>query len=61
MVGLEKVAELHLKLSCGVGYVPRLTKVVEVLAVRLVKQGTEATGFRAGSTLHSCQCYTTLH
>ena len=34
---------------------PRLANVVDVLAVRLVKQGTETTGFRTGSTLHLCQ------
>ena len=37
-------------------YVPRRAKVVDVLAVRYVKQGTETTRFRTGSTLHSCQC-----
>ena len=36
-------------------YVPRLAKVVNVLAVRQVKQGTETTGFRTGSTPHPCQ------
>ena len=36
-------------------YVPRLPKVVNVLAIRQVKQGTETTGFRIGFTLHSCQ------
>ena len=30
-------------------------KVVNVLAIRQVKQGTETTGFRIGFTLHSCQ------
>ena len=35
-------------------YVPRLAKVVNVLAIRQVKQGTETTGFRIGFTLHSC-------
>ena len=30
---------------------PRLAKVVNILAIRQVKQGTETTGF----TLHSCQ------
>ena len=34
---------------------PRLAKVVNVLAIRQVKQGTETTGFRIGFTLHSCQ------
>ena len=34
---------------------PRLVKVVNVLAIRLVKQGIETTGFRIGLTLHSCQ------
>ena len=34
-------------------YVPRLAKVVNVLAIRQVKQGTEPTGFRIGFTLHS--------
>ena len=38
-----------------VSYVPRLAKVVNVLAIRQVKQGTETTGFRIGFTLHSCQ------
>ena len=42
-------------LSCGVSYVPRLAKVVNVLAIWQVKQGTETTGFRIGFTLHSCQ------
>ena len=42
-------------LSCGVSYVPRMAKVVNVLSIRLVKQGTETTGFRIGFTLHSCQ------
>ena len=36
-------------------YVPRLAKVVNVLAVRQVKQGTETTRFRIGFTQHSCQ------
>ena len=36
-------------------YVPRLAKVVNVLAIRQVKQGTETTGFRIGFTLHSGQ------
>ena len=36
-------------------YVPRLAKVVNVLAIRQVKQGPETTGFRIGFTLHSCQ------
>ena len=31
---------------------PASAKVVDVLAVRLVKQGTETTGFRTGSSLH---------
>ena len=35
---------------------PRLAKVVNVLAVRRVKQGTETTGFRMGFALRSCQC-----
>ena len=36
---------------------PRLAKVVNVLAIRQVKQGTEttSTGFRIGFALHSCQ------
>ena len=34
---------------------PRLAKVVNVLAIQLVKQGTETTGFCIGFTLHSCQ------
>ena len=34
---------------------PRRAKVVDVLAVRLVKQGTETTRFRTGSPLHLCQ------
>ena len=29
--------------------------VVNVLAIRQVKQGTETTRFRIGFTLHSCQ------
>ena len=33
---------------------PRLAKVVNVLAIRQVKQGTETTRFRIGFTLHSC-------
>ena len=45
----------HLTRSCGVSYVPRRAKVVDVLAVRQVKQGTETTRFRTGSTLHPCQ------
>ena len=44
----------HLTRSCRVSYVPRRAKVVDVLAVRQVKQGTE-TRFRTGSTLHPCQ------
>ena len=35
---------------------PRLAKVINVLAVRQVKQGTETTKFRIRLTLHSCQC-----
>ena len=34
---------------------PRLAKVVDVLAVRYVKQGTETARFRTDSTSHSCQ------
>ena len=34
---------------------PCLTKVVNVLTIRQVKQGTETTGFRIGLTLHSSQ------
>ena len=34
---------------------PASAKVVKVLAVRHVKQGTETVGFRADSTLHFCQ------
>ena len=45
----------HLTRSCGVRYVPRRAKVVNVLAVRQVKQGTETTRFRTDSTLHPCQ------
>ena len=41
--------------SCRVSYVPRLAKVVNVLAVRQVKQGTETTRLRIGFTLQSCQ------
>ena len=33
-------------LSCRVSYVPRLAEVVNVLAIRQVKQGTETTRFR---------------
>ena len=33
----------------------RLAKVVNVLALRQVKQGNETTGFCIGFTLHSCQ------
>ena len=36
-------------------YVPRLAKVVNVLAIRQFKQGTETTRSRIGFTLHSCQ------
>ena len=39
---------------------PRLAKVVNVLAIRQVKQGTETTGFRIGFTLHSCQYVSSL-
>ena len=42
-------------LSSRVSYVPRLARVVNVLAIRKVKQGTETTGFRIGFTLYSCQ------
>ena len=34
---------------------PRLAKVVNVLAIQQVKQGTETNGFCIGFTLHSCQ------
>ena len=34
---------------------PRLAKVVNVLAIRQVKQGTETARFRIGFALHSCQ------
>ena len=34
---------------------PRLAKVVNVLAIRQVRQGTETTGFRVGFSLRSCQ------
>ena len=36
-------------------YVPRRDKVVNVLAVRYVKQRTETARFRTDSTSHSCQ------
>ena len=36
---------------------PRMAKVVNVLAIRQIKQGTEITGFRIGFTLHSCQYF----
>ena len=39
-------------MSCGVSYVPRLAKVVNVLAIRQVKQGTE-TLYRLYSALVS--------
>ena len=45
----------ELRYATGVSYVPRLAKVVNVLAIRQVKQGTETTRFRIGFTLHSCQ------
>jgi len=35
--------------------VTRRAKVVDVLAVRHVKQGTETARFRTDSTSHSCQ------
>ena len=34
---------------------PRLAKVVNVLAIRQVKHGTETARFRIGFTLHACQ------
>ena len=34
---------------------PRLAKVLNVLAIRQVKQGTETTWFHIGFTLQSCQ------
>ena len=34
---------------------PRLAKVMNVLAIRQVKQGAETTRFHIGFTLHSCQ------
>ena len=34
---------------------PRRDKVVNILAVRYVKQGTETARFRTDSTSHSCQ------
>ena len=34
---------------------PRPAKVVNILAIRQVKQGTKTTGFRIDFTLHSCQ------
>ena len=34
---------------------PRLAKVVNVLAMRQLKQGTGTTAFRIGFTLHSCK------
>ena len=39
-------------LSCSKSYVSRLAKVVNFLALRQVKQGTETTMFRIGFTLH---------
>ena len=36
-------------------YVPRRDKVVNILAVRYVKQGTETARFRTDSTSHSFQ------
>ena len=36
-------------------YAPRMAKVVNVLAILQLKQGTETTGLRIGFTLHSCQ------
>ena len=40
--------ELRKRVMC-----PASAKAVNVLAVRYVKQGTEAAGFRAGSILHT--------
>ena len=51
---LSQVTELSTQ-SCRVSYVPRLAKVVNFLAIRQVKQGTETNTFRIGFTLHSCQ------
>ena len=48
-----------MRLSCRVSYVLRLAKVVNVLAIWQVKQGTETTRFRIGFTLHSCQYVST--
>ena len=49
----------HFTQSCGVSYVPHWVKVVDVLAVRLVKlkRRTEIPRFRTGLTLvlHLCQ------
>ena len=39
---------------------PRLAKVVNVLAIRQVKQGTKLLGSRIGFTLHSCQYVSSL-
>ena len=39
-------------LSCRVSYVHHLAKVVNVLAIRQVKQGTETTMFRIGLMKH---------
>ena len=43
-------------LSCRVSYVPRLAKVVNVFAIRQVKQGTETTGFSNQYRLYSAVC-----
>ena len=47
----------HLTRSCRVNYVPRRAKVVNVLAVRYVKQGTETAGLLTGfSRTYLCVC-----
>ena len=42
-------------LRCRVSYLPRLAKIVNVLAIQQVKRGTKTTRFCIGFALHLCQ------
>ena len=48
----QKTLTSEVVVYVSICYVPRRAKVVNILAVRQVKQGTETAKFRTGSTLH---------
>ena len=59
-IGVLFIEVLLSKLLVSVGLrfyqvILKVSRFFRSLAVRLVKQGTETTGFRTGSSLHLCQ------